>query len=80
LHLRRRLNKLELSERRRQEERLSALMPGEARRLLEEKLDAVRRRIQPAIDRGEYEELNVTVEQVRDMLYAHLSRAALSSS
>ena len=42
-------------------------MPGEARRLLEEKLDAMSQRIQAARDCGEYEEPDVTVEQVEGM-------------
>jgi hypothetical protein len=52
-------------------------MPGEARRLLEEKLDAVRRRMQPGIDRGEYETPNVTAEQVEEMLHAHFEESRI---
>jgi hypothetical protein len=70
----RRLQKLEF---RRQEERSFALMPGEARRLMEEKLDAVRRRMQPAIDSGEYEAPDVTAEQVAAMLRAHLEESRI---
>ncbi len=43
-------------------------MPGEARRLLEEKLDAVRLRMQLAIDCGECEAPDITAEQVAEML------------
>jgi hypothetical protein len=69
LHLRRRLQKLELRHR---EEESFALMPGEARRLLEEKIDAVRLRMQPAIGSGGHEEPDVSAEQVAAMLHAHL--------
>ncbi len=68
-HLRRRLQKLEY---RRREEQSFVPMPGEARRLMEEKLDAVRLRMQPAIDSGEWEEPDVTEEQVAEMLHAIL--------
>ncbi len=47
-------------------------MPGEARRLLEEKIEAVRLRMEPAIDSGEYEEPDVSAEQVAAMLHALL--------
>jgi hypothetical protein len=47
-------------------------MPGEARRLLEEKIEAVRLRMEPAIDSGEYEEADVSAEQVAAMLHALL--------
>jgi hypothetical protein len=72
LHLRRRLQKLEC---RRREEQWFALVAGEARRLLEEKLDAISSHVQAARDCGEYEEPNVTVEQVEEMLYAYLGCA-----
>ncbi len=71
-HLRRRLNKLEC---RRHEEQSFAPMPGEARRLLEEKLDAIRLRMQPAIDSGEWEDPDVTAEQVEEMLRAHFEES-----
>ena len=47
-------------------------MPGEARRLLEEKIEAVRLRKEPEIDSGESEEPTVTAEQVAEMLHALL--------
>lgn len=68
-HLGRRLQKLEHS---RGEERAFALMPGEARRILEEKLDRVRRRMPPAIDSGECVVSDATAEQVAAMLHALL--------
>ena len=57
---------------RRREEQWFAPMPGEARRLLEEKIEAVRLRMQPAIDSGEWEDPGVTAEQVEEMLHALL--------
>ncbi len=39
---------------------------------MEEKLDAVRLRMQPAIDSGEWEAPDVTEEQVAEMLHAIL--------
>jgi hypothetical protein len=66
-HLARSLQKLESS---RREERAFALFPGEARRLLEEKIEAVRLRMEPAIDSGECEEPDVSAEQVAAMLHA----------
>ncbi len=74
LHLRRRLQKLE---HRRREEQSFAPMPGEARRLMEEKLDAVRLRMQPAIDSGEWEAPDVTTEQVEVMLRALLEESRI---
>ena len=71
-HLRKRLKKLELRQR---EGRAFALAPGDARRLMEAKLDAVRRRIQPAMDSGEDKEPNVTAAQVAKLLHAHLGCA-----
>jgi hypothetical protein len=68
-HLRRRLNKLELRQR---EERAFALAPGDARGLMEQRLDSVRQRMQPAIDSGECEVPAVTAEQFLEMLRAHL--------
>ncbi len=47
-------------------------MPGEARRLLEEKIEAVRLRMEPAIDGGEHEEPDVSAEQVAATLHALL--------
>jgi hypothetical protein len=47
-------------------------MPGEARRLLEEKIEAVRLRMEPEIDSSECEAPNVTDEQVAEMLHALL--------
>jgi hypothetical protein len=68
-NLRRRLQKLECH---RREEQSYAPMPGEARRLLEQKLDAVRLRTQAAIDCGECEEPGVAAEQVAETLHALL--------
>ena len=45
-------------------------MPGEARRLMEEKIEAVRLRMEPAIDSGECEEPDVSAEQVAAKLRA----------
>jgi hypothetical protein len=74
LHLRRRLQKLEC---RRREEQWFALVPGEARRLLEEKLDAVSSHIQAARDSGEWEEPDVTAEQVAEMVHALLEESRI---
>ncbi len=74
LHLRRRLQKLECRWR---EEQAFAPVPGEARRILEEKLDAVRLRMQLAIDSGECEEPEVSAEQVEEMLRAHFEESRI---
>ncbi len=42
---------------------------------MEEKLDAVRLRMQPAIDSGEY--VVPTVDQVREMLHAHFENSRI---
>ena len=68
-NLRRRLQKLEC---RRREEQSFVPMPGEARRLLEEKIEAVRLRMEPAIDSGEFEQPDVSADQVAAMLDALL--------
>jgi hypothetical protein len=73
-HLRKRLNKLEL---RQWEERAFALTPGDARRLMEAKLDAVRRRLQAAMDSGEDEVPGVSAEQVAEMLRVHVEESGI---
>ena len=66
-NLRRRLHRLEL---RREEERSFQFPPGEARRLLEEKIAAVRLRL--GMDSQEYVASDVTAEEVKAMIHAHL--------
>ena len=65
----RRLCRLEL---RRLEETLAVGPEGEARRLLEERLEKMSRWIQGERDRGEFVEPNLTFEEVKQMVHAHL--------
>jgi hypothetical protein len=68
----RRLRKLEL---RREEEKSFEPPPGEARRLLEAKIDAVRLRLQPEIESEGY--VAPDPELVMAMLHAHLEESRL---
>jgi hypothetical protein len=65
----RRLCKLELRER---EETLAVRPEGEARRLLEERLEKMSQWIQGERDRGEFVEPNLTFEEVQEMVHSHL--------
>jgi hypothetical protein len=70
LHLLRRLQK---PERHRREKIVFAPTPGDARRILEERLERMHRCIQAERDRGEFvEPPNLTVEQVTEMIHARL--------
>jgi hypothetical protein len=69
LHLQRRLQKLE---RQRRERILRAPTPGYARRILEERLERMHRCIQAERERGAFVEPEPTVEEVLEMIHAHL--------
>src|SRR5579863_844880 len=56
----------------RREETLAVAPEGEARRLLEERLDRMHLRLQAATDCGECGAPNLTFEEVQDMIHAHL--------
>jgi hypothetical protein len=56
----------------RRRERTPAVANGDARRLMEERLNAIHLRLQAAIDCGECEAPNCTFEEVQRMIHAHL--------
>ena len=65
----RRLCRLEL---RRREQIVFAQTPGDARRILEERLERMHRCMQADRDRGKFVEPERTFEEVKEMIHAHL--------
>lgn len=65
----RRLCRLEFH---RREETLAVANEGDARRLMEERLKRMSRRLQGERDRGEVVEPNLTFEEVEKIVHAHL--------
>jgi hypothetical protein len=69
-----RLCRLEL---RRREGTLEVASAGDARRLMEEQLAAMSRRMQVVRDRDEFVESAHTFEEVRGMIHAHLEESGI---
>jgi hypothetical protein len=70
----RRLRRLELRGR---EETLAVSTDGDARRFMEERLEAMSRSIQVERERGEFVEPDLSVEEVTAMIQAHLEESRI---
>jgi hypothetical protein len=70
----RRLGRLEL---RKREETLAVATVGDARRLMEERLERMSLCLQGSRDRGEFVEPNPTFEEVKQMVHAHLEESRI---
>jgi hypothetical protein len=71
------LCRLEDLESRRREQRSDADTGGHARRFLEERLDAMSRRLQGERDRDEFVEPERSVEEITAMIHAHLEESRI---